>query len=289
MAEILYDNLTQDQANTYGLVLTSSGLPYTVRKSGSGWAIRVDESIHDRALEIIAQYIEENPRLLQPDQHETHAYEKTFSAVWVSLLLLACHVVANMTAEIETIAREYGSSAFDILNGEIYRTVTSLMLHSNYLHLAGNIAGIVIFGTAVCNITGTGAGWLLILLTGILGNLVNAAMFKYGHVSIGASTALFGAVGFLAAYQFCKKIRFADTRMKAWLPLAAGLALLGFLGTGARSDLTAHLFGFMAGICLGLLYALYLHRFLEKKHQSYCFAVTIGTVVVSWLWALDII
>jgi len=194
-----------------------------------------------------------------------------------------------MTAELETIAREYGSSAFDILNGEIYRTVTSLMLHSNYLHLAGNIAGIVIFGTAVCNITGTGAGWLLILLTGILGNLVNAAMFKYGHVSIGASTALFGAVGFLAAYQFCKKIRFADTRMKAWLPLAAGLALLGFLGTGARSDLTAHLFGFMAGICLGLLYALYLHRFLEKKHQIDCFAVTIGTVVVSWLRALDII
>ena len=70
--------------------------------------------------------------------------------------------------------------------------------------------------------------------------------------------------------------------MKAWLPFAGGLALLGFLGSSKHSDLTAHLFGFMAGICLGLLYALYLCYLLEKRHQIYCMATTIGIVFLSW-------
>jgi membrane associated rhomboid family serine protease len=160
------------------------------------------------------------------------------------------------------------------------------MLHSSYPHLAGNMAGIAIFGTAVCSITGTGVGWLMILLTGILGNLTNATLFRYGHVSIGASTAVFGAIGILAAYQLSMKIKIAGQRMKAWLPLAGGLALLGFLGSGKHLDLTAHLFGFIAGICLGLLYALYLHRLITKRHQIYCMTVTIGTVALSWSRAL---
>jgi rhomboid protease GluP len=37
------------------------------------------------------------------------------------------------------------------------------------------------------------------------------------------------------------------------IPLGAGLALLGFLGThGEHTDLGAHLFGFMSGLILGL-------------------------------------
>ncbi|MGB5992870.1 MAG: rhomboid family intramembrane serine protease [Desulfobacterales bacterium] len=283
MVEILFENLTRDRADTYGLVLSAYHLPHSIIRSGNGWEIWVDDAVRDRALDLILKYIEENPDLSIADDQETQVYKKTFSGIWVCLLLLACHIVANRSDDVEKIIREYGASAFDIMNGEIYRTVTSLMLHSDYPHLAGNIAGIVIFGTAVCSITGAGVGWLMILLSGILGNLANAALFRYGHISIGASTAVFGAVGILAAYQLCRKIKIADQRMKAWLPIAGGLALLSFLGTGLHSDLTAHLFGFVAGVCLGLIYALYLYRLVEKKHQIYCMAATIGTVALSWL------
>ncbi|MCJ7539157.1 MAG: rhomboid family intramembrane serine protease [Desulfobacterales bacterium] len=283
MVEILFENLTRDRADTYGLVLSAYHLPHSIIRSGNGWEIWVDDAVRDRALDLILKYIEENPDLSIADDQETQVYKKTFSGIWVCLLLLACHIVANRSDDVEKIVREYGASAFDIMNGEIYRTVTSLMLHSDYPHLAGNIAGIGIFGTAVCSITGAGVGWLMILLSGILGNLANAALFRYGHISIGASTAVFGAVGILAAYQLCRKIKIADQRMKAWLPIAGGLALLSFLGTGLHSDLTAHLFGFVAGVCLGLIYALYLYRLVEKKHQIYCMAATIGTVALSWL------
>jgi membrane associated rhomboid family serine protease len=286
MVEILFENLTQDQADTYGLVLSSYHLPHSIIRSLSGWEIWVDETFRDRALDLILKYIEENPDLPLPDDQEVQVYQKTFSGIWVCLLLLASHIATNGSDDVEKIVREFGASAFDILNGEIYRTVSSLMLHSNYPHLAGNIAGIAIFGTAVCSITGAGVGWLMILLSGILGNLANAALFRYGHISIGASTAVFGAVGILAAYQLSRKIKIAGQRMKAWLPIAGGLALLGFLGSGKHSDLTAHLFGFMAGIGLGILYALFLGRLLENKHQIYCLVATIGTVAMSWYWGL---
>lgn len=282
MIEILCKNLTQDQADSYGLVLDAYALPYSMKRSDSGWDIWVDETIHNRALELIEQYIDENPHIPPADAQETETYQRTFTGIWASLILMAFSIAVNMSGSADKIVREYGASAYAILHGEFYRTVTALMLHSGYPHLAGNMAGIAIFGTAVCGITGTGVGWLMILLTGILGNLANAALFRYGHISIGASTAVFGAIGILAAYQLSKKIKIVGQRMKAWLPFAGGLALLGLLGSSKHSDLTAHLFGFIAGICLGLLYALYLCYLLEKKHQIYCMGVTIGTVVLSW-------
>jgi rhomboid protease GluP len=282
MIEILCENLTQDQADSYGLVLDAYALPYSTKRSDSGWEIWVDETIHNRALELIEQYIVENPHIPIPDSQETETYQRTFTGIWASLILMVCSIAVNMSGNADKIVSEYGASAYDILHGEFYRTVTALMLHSGYPHLAGNMAGIAIFGTAVCSITGAGVGWLMILLTGILGNLANAALFRYGHISIGASTAVFGAIGILAAYQLSKKIKMPGQRMKAWLPFAGGLALLGLLGSSMHSDVTAHLFGFTAGICLGLLYALYLYYLLEKKHQIYCMGVTIGTVVLSW-------
>ncbi len=289
MMEILCESLTQDQANTYGLVLASGGLPYSMVRSGSGWEIWVDETIHARALDLVAEYDAENSQQPPLDAQTAQEHNKTYTGIWVSLFLLACNMAVNMFGGIGKIAGQYGASAFDILNGDVYRTVTSLMLHADTPHLVGNMAGIAIFGTWVCNITGAGVGWLVILLTGILGNLANAALFQYGHNSIGASTAVFGAVGFLAAYQLDRKIKVVDQRKKAWLPLAGGLALLAFLGTGIHSDLTAHLFGFLAGIFLGLVYAMVLHRLLKKKHQTYCMAATIGIVIFSWLWASDIL
>ena len=57
-------------------------------------------------------------------------------------------------------------------------------------------------------------------------------------------SAVFGALGTLSALQV--------PRRRAWLTLGAGVALLGFLGTGARSDLLAHLLGFAAGVTEGL-------------------------------------
>jgi membrane associated rhomboid family serine protease len=149
------------------------------------------------------------------------------------------------------------------------------------------MAGIAIFGTCVCLITGQGVGWLMIVLSGILGNLINAFFYKTGHLSVGASTAVFGAIGILAGYNFLLKFRSPDQRIKAWLPLGGGLALLGLLGSGKNSDIGAHFFGFVFGILLGVFYAYFIKYPLPKKYQVNCTALSLCIIVFSWMIALN--
>jgi len=280
---IIFDHLSADLADTYRLVLSSSGISHRSRKGKHGWDILVNDTEHKKAINTIEQYLKENQDFHQTDEPICHEYHKTFTGLWVSVILLASHLAITAGNDGEVIARTYGSSAFHILRGELYRSVTSLMIHANAMHLAGNMLGIAIFGTAVCTITGWGVGWFMILATGVSGNLMNAVLYKTGHLSIGASTAVFGAVGILAAHQFFKKFRLHGQRMKAWLPLGAGLALLSILGSGERTDLTAHLFGFMAGLILGAFYGTLVKRPAARAYQICFLLIALSVLVMSWM------
>ena len=279
---IIFENLSADQADTYRLVLSSSGILYNSGKKKHGWDISVNDMDYEKAISTIEQYLKENQDFHQTDEPLYHEYHKTFMGLWMSAILLVFYVAIIMHNDTEIFVRAYGSSAFYILRGELYRSVTSLLIHANAGHLAGNMIGIALFGTAVCSITGWGAGWFMILATGILGNLMNAVLYKTGHISIGASTAVFGAVGILGAHQFFKKIKLPGRRMRAWLPLGAGLALLGFLGSGEHTDLTAHFFGFMAGLILGAFYAVFVKQPAARIYQIYFFFIGISILAISW-------
>ena len=282
----LHGELTEDQANTYGLVLTSYGLAYSVRRTTQGWEIWVSEDAYDEAMELIDRYLQENPHLPILDAQQEPDIQKTFSGVWVSLLLLTCFLGTTSDGPTQAVIQDFGAISSRILDGDLYRTVTSLLLHADFRHLAGNIAGIAIFGTAVCNIMGSGVGWLLILLSGIIGNLVNAWAVESTHVSIGASTAVFGAVGILAAHSYLTKRQKREKRIPAWLPIAAGLGLLALLGTGPHSDITAHLFGFLSGMMLCIAYRRYIDTRLADRYQGAAWAITIGLLGFSWLAGL---
>jgi len=72
------------------------------------------------------------------------------------------------------------------------------------------------------------------------------------HGSIGASTAVFAALGILAALTWRRQMPVRRPGVRRWLPLGAGVMLLFYLGTGGeRTDVVAHLAGFVAGIGAG--------------------------------------
>jgi membrane associated rhomboid family serine protease len=281
----LFKDLSGDQANAYGLVLSASGISHRVKKGERGWDIWVHDSTYEKALNTIRQYLDEEQDLHTTDEPIYYKYPRTLTGLWVAAILLACHVAATFGHGHPAFVKAYGSSAFHIVHGQWYRAVTSLMIHANTLHLAGNMVGIALFGTAVCTIMGRGVGWLMILVTGIVGNLVNAFLYRAGHLSVGASTAVFGAIGILAAHQFSKKFRLRGQGMKAWLPLAGGVALLGMLSSGEHVDLTAHLFGFVAGMILGALHAVFLRTPAPKAYQACCLLIALSVLVVSWMKA----
>jgi len=277
-------NIPPDKADICGLVFTASGIEYRVEKGENGWDFWVKEDDYDTALETIQEYIEENHWFDDENGQVVPGLQKTYTGIGVAFVLLVFHVLVTQSAGDELIMK-YGASAHDIMHGELYRAVTALLLHKNYLHLIGNMAGIALFGTAVCSFTGYGIGWAMILFSGIAGNLLNAVLYNAYHISIGASTAVFGAIGILTGYNCFIKFKSRGQRIKAWLPIGGGLALLGLLGSGQNSDIMAHFLGFFSGIILGGFYAFFIREPVDKRWQQYWALATIGVFFSSWLLA----
>src|SRR5262249_24543175 len=143
---------------------------------------------------------------------------------------------------------QHGASISNlVLSKQPWRAVTALTLHADSVHVMGNVISGAIFASAVGRRLGPGGGPLAVLGAGIAGNVANALFHHYtgdgGHGSIGASTAVFGAVGILAATQLVvDRRRTSGPRrvLDVLSPVVGGLALLGALGASPNSDLGAH-------------------------------------------------
>ncbi len=285
MTEI-FQNLSEKSVNSYVTVLASAGIVYHLEKSVSGWHIHVRAMDVERALTTIAQYHEENRDAGRREHGGLSMYSKTFAGLYVAIALAVVHGLVNASGDNRRIIESYGSSASGIIQGEHYRTLTSLFLHGDVMHLFGNMLGIALFGTGVCSIVGWGAGLLIILLTGGFGNLVNAYFYETAHLSIGASTAVFGCIGFLSAYQFMVKIKIPGQTLRAWISMAAGIALLGILGSSEHTDIMAHFFGFSAGGVLGGLYRRFIPKSIPSVYQYVCFVIVFLMLSISFFWGV---
>ena len=284
--QLLFDNLSKEEAETYGLVLLSSGIEHRSVKGLHGWELRVSDAAYASALDLIQTYILENRSITAPRKLRARRYPKTFSGLWGALVILSIHMAVHSGHDAGSFASVYGSSARRILNGEWYRCATSLLLHADYVHLVGNIAGIALFGTAVCSVMGWGVGWAMMLASGMLGNLANALFYQTGHLSIGASTMVFGAVGLLSAYQFIRRLRLRGKWYQAFLPIAAGMALLAFLGAAKQTDIMGHLFGFLSGLVLGVMYSFFVGQPLRMPYQLGGIMVVITVLAGTWFWPI---
>jgi membrane associated rhomboid family serine protease len=281
---ILYENLTKPQADLCGLVLASSGILFRLSKDRSGIAVWVSAEEYERARQCMGSYFSENRSAPPfPDKRWGGVSVGTILAnvIAAAVLLVFYSKIAGAGIE-QKMTDLYGSSARAIVGGDIYRGVTSLMLHADMTHLAGNMAGIILFGTAVCAVCGWGVGWLMILMSGVAGHLINAYMYESGHISIGASTAVFGAIGILSGYQLISSQRFHHRGLASWAPLACGLALLGLFGSGPHSDIAAHFFGFAAGAALGLCYAMAVRHPLKLYIQIISICLVFFMIAISW-------
>jgi membrane associated rhomboid family serine protease len=70
--------------------------------------------------------------------------------------------------------------------------------------------------------------------------------------------------------------------LTALAPLACGLALLGLLGSGPRSDLAAHFFGFVAGIVMGAAYGKFIQHPLQTLYQVISIGFVVFLISVAW-------
>ena len=237
----------------WSLVLSAVGIPHVIRQPGEEWILLVPEKLHDEAVRQIELFQLENKNREEEIQApKSRPLRYTRTAIW-TVLLVSAVMSATFRYEIRQEVLEVGTAYSDaILRGQWWRVITALFIHEDPSHFLSNmmIGGFIIFW--LIEETSPGTGWFLTLVTGAAGNYLNALAHGYdGHLSIGASTAVFGALGTLFA------IRAVKTGKKGLLretlcALASGLALLAMLGAGGKNvDLGAHLFGYISGLFCG--------------------------------------
>lgn len=282
----VFSDLSEDDADTVTLVLASEGINFEFTHVSLDLIdITVEDGDKERALLAVSLYLKENEAADLPKPF-MEKFNRTTSGLFVSILLLLVHFKIDNQSYHQAIVEKFGASAELILKGEVYRCTTALFLHGDHMHLLGNMAGIAFFCTAVISVMGIGLGWLMILCSGTTGNAINALFYQGHHISIGSSTAVFGSIGILAAYRCTRllKEKGFHINMKALLPMGAGFALLGLLGSSEHSDVTAHLFGYLSGSLFGFLYSLIAKHQLPEWFQSLCLFITVMILAMSWYY-----
>src|SRR5512138_1801317 len=276
---------SRQRADEWAVVLAAAGTPHWLRQRLDGWALIVPPEDAASALASLAAYDQEVAREVasRPDE-PTASPPMTIVGAVVALLLIGFFAITG-PREAHSPWFEHGSAdATRMMAGEWWRAITALTLHADAPHLAGNAVATVVLTTAVCWHLGPGVGLWLLLLAGAGGNAATAAVHGGNHVSVGTSTAIFGAVGILAALRIIAGRAGAGGR-KSWVVIAASLALLALLGTGPHADLLAHLFGFLLGGGLGLITALTVRRIPPAPVQWLLTAAAGAAVVGAWLLA----
>jgi rhomboid protease GluP len=274
-------------AGDWALVLASAGIVHELRPSGGLFRLIVEVNDVEASARVLEAFDLEARAELEERAPVAPTEARSALGLWVALVILGFHLLAGPW-EAPQPSRWFTvgtASAEAILHGQWWRAVTALTLHADLMHLFGNAVAALIFAGAVGRALGTGFGAALILLAGAAANLLTAAVHhRVGHLSVGASTATFAALGIMAGLGILRRYRSLPQRRRAWLPIGAGLGLFAMLGVGEHSDVFAHLFGLGAGCVLGVVAALVAPRRPGPLPQA---ALSLGTLVVlSGCWWL---
>jgi rhomboid protease GluP len=175
-----------------------------------------------------------------------------------------------------------------IMHGDWWRPVTALFLHGDASHLMGNLGMGIVVGLLLAQLLGSGVAWLAILIAGIAGNALNAALQPALHTSIGASTAVFGGIGLLAGFTQISATAPWHNGVRRWAPVGAGLGLLILMGTaGEKTDVWAHVTGFVTGGLMGLGFGRLGDRVAASgRFQALAGLAVFAIIAASWVAAL---
>ncbi|MFP4399897.1 MAG: rhomboid family intramembrane serine protease [Desulfonatronovibrio sp.] len=267
------------------LVLTAMGVDYSRGRNGELF-VPVSQTV--KAVDEIRLYEEEEKRLPARIPASEQKQENVFASLLVLSLLLLFFVVVYENPGSSGLADlpwlEKGRmDAGKILDGEIWRAVTALTLHSDPAHVLGNVIIGAPFIIMVCSGLGMGLGWLLVIVSGAMANYINALVVAPTHLSIGFSTSVFAAVGIMSV----NSIR--HSRLSLSSAFVLGLALLALLGVGGKNtDLGAHLFGFLAGFVMGWIALMLIDTMENIKKVDFLFGLSAFLLVLeSWFIALS--
>ncbi len=276
-------------ARDFGVVLEAAGLPFACLEADGLcelWAPVSQATLVRREIE---------QALAEGAHGEAGATDEpvrggaaTGAMLYVAVLLAVAFAVGRSLLGIDWL----DAGAVDASpgrRGEWWRAVTSLTLHLGPEHLLGNLLFGAAVGVLVGRQLGGGIGWLGILVAGALANLVEVAIAPASYSAVGASTAVFAALGILSGRAWRARAGTPRRWLQRTAPLAAGVGLLALLGSGKHHvDVLGHALGFLVGVAFGAPSALAgLARRAGPRAQIGAGALALALVAIAWVLAID--
>ena len=270
------------------LVLTAVGVAGFVAHEDGEFLLQVPPADAPYAIRHLLQYEAENrapPPPPPPPRVYPHAW--VGSVLYVAVLMGVAWALSNGLVRLD--AFELGVlDAQRVQAGQWWRAWTALTLHLDGPHLAANLVAGAWFGYLAARQMGGGTAWLLTVTGAALANLLEGLLGPPEHQAVGASTAVFAALGAMSAYSWRERFQLPQRWARRWGPLIAGVILLGWTGSaGEGTDLVAHLAGFAVGSLLGATAAVpRLQLQLDRVPQWLSGAAALASLAIAWSCAL---
>lgn len=238
----------------WSLVLASQGIEHVINHDETaGWTLTVSAADQPAALNHLRQYRMENRhwRWRRP------VFKPGLYFDWTCVFWVLGITLIYAWSQQHNLHDPGMMTGAALRDGEWWRFFTAVWLHADLAHLAMNaVFGMLFLGLAMGSY-GPGVGMLAAYLAGAAGNVAGGWIHGPALHGLGASGMVMGALGLLA----CPPLILPKGRNSIALKLLAGGLLAGVLifvmiGVDPKTDVVAHLGGFVSGWLLGILLAL---------------------------------
>jgi membrane associated rhomboid family serine protease len=180
----------------------------------------------------------------------------------INLVIIVCILVSLVSWLVSTFSNsdavlEYlAFSGDNLLKGSVWTLVTSLFLHADILHLAGNMLFLYVFGNTMEEDLGAAKTLGAFFFGGIVSFLLSLLFYNPATPLIGASAAIFtlSAVVMLIKPLKFSILFFMPQGLVAILYFMYNLVAV-YYGDGGNVAYIAHVIGFAVGIPFGLAWS----------------------------------
>jgi len=287
---IVFESSHRQACNDRALVLSSLNIPHEILHDNLRHTLVVPAEVYEKAKYEIWQYEKENQQARPQRPRPVPAFQNAVPGVvaYIVVVILVTWLAGESAFNKDWLAAGRVDGEL-IRQGEWWRTLTALTLHSGFRHLAGNIGFGALFGILAGRLFGSGLTWLCVVIASGLANTMNTLLLASSHRSIGASTAVFATLGLVAGFVWRAKLMAQDSWSYRLGPIVGGIALLAYTGTGdVNTDIGAHLAGFVCGFGLGMLLTLLPKIPSARRFQLLCGTTAIAILAASWIVALQL-
>jgi rhomboid protease GluP len=289
--EVVCETSYRGEALELRFVLESVGVTSKIQQFRGGWLIVVSS---DHAVQAVGE-IDSYQREAAEQSSERRVAIPTYGGsmvgvgIYAGVLMLVAVLMGRSVFGLDWWLAGQMQAGL-VMEGQWWRTVTALTLHLDPGHIGSNLVFGCVFGLMAGRVLGGGVAWLVIVFSGALGNLVNAMLQSADHTSIGASTAVFSALGVLVSHALKPRSGPRESFLKRWSPLIGGLVIFGFTGIGGENtDVTAHATGLLAGLVLGWIGVALPSDWLgSRRVQQVSGVAALAVVVIAWTVGLAI-